>query len=135
MYDAVVIYDKDSRYHKFLSGKFEKFDNIKTVDWNSERAQDFLEAQFGWKPLNLIVLDNDKVYVGQNALDHLVERLGIPSVVSSLLKSRTAPFSTVASKAVDLRGEFDDISGEFPLKEGAKEYRNDFTSLTDIDIN
>lgn len=135
MYDALVIYDYNSQYQDKLSSSFEKIDNLKTLDWNSDEAQDFLEIQFGFKPKTLIVIDDKTVYTGKEATEHLTERQGVPSFLSKLAKSRAKPFSTIASKIIGVSEDNDNIHGEFPLDEEAKDIIDDIIGGTSIDIN
>lgn len=135
MYDIVVIYDSSSRYHSKLTDVFENIDDIKRIEWESEDSQEFLDAQFGWKPKTLLVVEGDEVYVGGNATDHLTSRQGIPSIIPDITKSKTQPFSTILEKAVDFTDDSDEISGIFPLKDEARDVIDDINSGTTIDIN
>jgi hypothetical protein len=133
MYDAVLIHDKESKYKSGIARAFNKADNIKVLDWNDEDVQTFLDKQFGWRPKSMMVIDEDKVYVGENATEHLVERIGVPKTVTKLAKSRAPPVSAVVSTLTG--DDSDDITGEFPLDEDAEDIVDEFINGTDIPIN
>lgn len=134
MYESVVIYNSSSKYQEKVTAGFKKIDDIKAINWNSDEAQSFLEDQFGWTPKTIVVIDEDTVYVGKNATEHLANRQGVPSILSEFTKSRAEPFSTIASKILDFTENNDDIHGKFPIKETAEESFNDIVTGTEIDI-
>lgn len=134
MYDALVIYNGDSKYQDKITGGFKKLDDIKAVQWSDETVQNFLEEQFGWTPKSLVVVDGDTVYIGKHATEHLTNRQGVPTMLSELTKSRAEPFSTVASKLLDFTEDTDEVHGEFPLQSEAEEYVDDLLGGTSIDI-
>lgn len=135
MYDALVIYDYSSKYQDKLSSSFERLDNINTIDWNSDTSKEFLEEQFGFEPKTMIVIDDDVVYVGDRATEHLAERQGVPPFLANLAKSRAEPFSTIASKIIGVTEDNDNVHGEFPLDEDAEQVVEDYLEGTSIDIN
>ena len=135
MYESLVVYDQNSTYQQKIANGFKKIDDIKTAEWSDEDVQSFLQNQFGWKPKNLIVVDNETVFVGKHATEHLTNRQGVPSIVAELTKSRAEPFSSIASKLLDFTDESDEIHGEFPLDETAKSSVEDLLGGTHIDIN
>lgn len=134
MYDALVIYNGDSKYQDKITGGFKKLDDIKAVKWEDEKVQEFLQEQFGWIPKSLVVVDDETVYIGKHATEHLTNRQGVPTMLSEFTKSRAEPFSTVASKLLNFTEETDEIHGEFPLQPDAEEYIDDLVGGTNISI-
>lgn len=133
MYDVLLIYDGKCTYCTGIAEAFKKADDVKAVDWNDERVQSFLDAQFGWEPFAMMVVSDNTVYVGENATEHLTERVGVPAPVTKFAKSQTGTVSTVVSKLARRR-DADDINGEFPLDEEAEEYVDDLIGGTDIEF-
>lgn len=134
MYDALVIYDGNSKYQDKIASGFKKLDDVKAVQWKNETVQDFLQEQFGWKPESLIIVDDDTVYIGKHATEHLTNRQGVPTMLSKFTKSRAEPFSTVASKLLNFTEDTDEIHGEFPIQPESKPYVDDLLSGTNIEI-
>jgi hypothetical protein len=134
MYDSVVIYNSNSKYQEKVTAGFKKIDDIKAIHWDSDVAQSFLENQFGWTPKTLVVIDEDTVYVGKYATEHLTNRQGVPSILSEFTKSRAEPFSTIASKVLNFTEDNDEIHGKFPIKNEAEDDVKNLLSGTNIEI-
>lgn len=138
MSNPLLVYDDQCTYCEGIASTFEKIDeDIQLVDWNDETVQEFLDAQFGWQPFVMMVINNGTVYVGEEAVKHLTSTVGVPKIAAEAVKSQTEPVSTIVSKLARRR-EPDNINGEFPLDEVAKEIISSFredTQMTEIPIN
>lgn len=135
MYDALVIYDSNSKYQDKITEMFNRLDDFKAVEWTDETVQLFLEDQFGWKPKALVVVDDSTVYIGKHATEHLTNRQGVPTILSQLTKSRAQPFAGIASRVLNFTEDTDEIHGEFPLNDEAENHLENLLSGTSIDIN
>lgn len=134
---TIVIYDSESSYSDKVAKVVDKVDNVKLVDYRNEEIQNFLEEQFRFKPNCLFVIDDDYIYVGDSATDQLMNRQGVPNIISGILRSRFDDVSTLLSFITDKSSE--DIHGKFPIREEAMVFidniENDSDDIVEIPIN
>lgn len=95
----------------------------KFIEWDSEKAQKFLEKQFDETIFSFVIIEDDIVFVGQDAIKRISEILGSPQIISKI-GYYTYP---IISKPVGLilhNREPSDINGRYKLRDEADEYIN-----------
>lgn len=135
--NTIVIYDGESTYSDNVAKLVDKIDDVNMFDYRNEDVQNLLEEQFRFKPNCLFVIEDDTMYVGDHATDHLMGRQGVPNIVSSILRSRFDDVSKLLSFVTE--DSDGDIHGEFPIREEAKyiidDMQDDSSDTVEIPIN
>lgn len=135
--NTIVIHDSKSTYSDNIAKLVDKIDDVNMFDYRDENVQNFLEKQFSFKPNCLFVIEDDRIYAGDHATDHLMSRQGVPNIVSGLLRSKFDDVSKLLSFVTE--DSDGDIHGEFPIREDAKEIiediQDDSSNTFEIPIN
>lgn len=122
MNQKIVIYD--SGRDQFCFDKIDKLSNkteYRFIEWNDDKVQKFLEKQFNESIFSFMIIENDIIFVGQDAIRKMGEILGSPQIISEL-GYYTYP---IISKPVGLilhNREPSEINGRYKLKDEAHEY-------------
>ena len=130
---TIVVYDNNSMYNDKIAKVADKIDDIKLVDYNNEEIQEFLEIQFGFKPNCLYVIDYEKLYISKKATNYLINRQGVPSIFSNMVRSKFDDVSNLLSYITD--DVSDDIHGEFPIRDEAQEFVSNSDVFNDNIVN
>lgn len=130
---TIVVYDNNSMYNDKIAKIASKVDDIKLVDYNNKEIQEFLDIQFGFKPNCLYVIDDGELYIGEKATNYLINRQGVPSIFSNIVRSKFDDVSNLFSYITD--DVSDDIHGVFPIREEAQEFISNSEIFNDNVVN
>lgn len=130
---TIVVYDNNSMYNDKIAKIASKVDDIKLVDYNNKEIQEFLDIQFGFKPNCLYVIDDGELYIGEKATNYLINRQGVPSIFSNIVRSKFDDVSNLFSYITD--DVSDDIHGVFPIREEAQEFISNSEMFNDNVVN
>lgn len=130
---TIVVYDNNSMYNDKIAKIASKVDDIKLVDYNNKEIQEFLDIQFGFKPNCLYVIDEGELYIGEKATNYLINRQGVPSIFSNIVRSKFDDVSNLFSYITD--DVSDDIHGVFPIREEAQEFISNSDIFNDSVVN
>jgi hypothetical protein len=101
--------------------------DVRPVAWGHAAVQSFLDAQFDDRPFAFLLIEDDHVYVGEDAVERLGQRGGLPDAASRVLKRAYPPFSAPIGRLVHGR-EPADLHGTFPLVEDARAHLDSLRS-------
>lgn len=93
--------------------------DLKLVPWQAPAVQSFLEAQFDERPFAFVLVDGDSVHVGEDAVERLSWRYGLPDSLATLLRGAYRPVAGPFGRVVHGR-EPADLHGTFPLTDEAR---------------
>jgi predicted DCC family thiol-disulfide oxidoreductase YuxK len=116
-FESVLIYDDECRYCSVAARALERVEDIGAISWYDERAQSFLEAQFGATPFAMVLVDAaaEQVYAGQSAAAELTRRAGMPELVGSLVRDNYETIARVVGAASGRNRDPDDVHERYDL--------------------
>lgn len=95
--------------------------DLKPVRWQADHVQAFLDAQFDDRPFAFILVEDDTVAVGEDAIGRLLQRRGVDDTLANLVTRAYPPFSAPFGRVVHGR-EPADLHGTFPLTDAARDH-------------
>jgi predicted DCC family thiol-disulfide oxidoreductase YuxK len=126
---GVLLFDGDCPFCSAAASALRRLEGVGAVAWSDERAQAFLEAQFGETPFALVFVDAGPdaahdagtVYVGRAAARELCERAGMPALIQDVVGDNYESVADAIRTVTGVEGDPDPYHGTYPLAEGARE--------------
>lgn len=125
MNHKIVIYD--SGRDQLCFDKIDKLSNkteYRFIEWNDDKIQKFLEKQFNESIFSFMIIDDDIILVGRDAIRKMGEILGSPQIISEI-GYYTYP---IISKPIGFllhNREPSEMNGRYKLKDEAHKYLKD----------
>ncbi|MFB6128097.1 MAG: hypothetical protein ABEJ79_12510 [Halolamina sp.] len=131
---SLLIYDGSVAPFRAVAERFAaRVEDLRVVEWDSERVQAFLQAQFDGRPFAFILVEGESVHVGGATISRLLRRRGAGEPTAelgrALYAATAAPFGRVVHGQ-----EPADIDGTFSLTEAAADRLAPLRTVTDVDV-
>ncbi|WP_276271929.1 DCC1-like thiol-disulfide oxidoreductase family protein [Haloarcula litorea] len=122
-FGSVLIYDGECPYCSVAARALRELDEVGAISWYDDRAQSFLDAQFGDTPFAMVLVDADegRVHAGRAAAEELAGRAGMPGIVGSLVRDNYERIATAVGLASGRGRDPDDYHETYPLSEGGRD--------------
>jgi predicted DCC family thiol-disulfide oxidoreductase YuxK len=136
-FESVLIYDGECPYCSVAARALERVEDIGAISWYDERAQAFLEAQFGATPFAMVLVDStdQRVYAGRSAAEELTRRAGMPELVGSLVRDNYDTIARVVGAASRRGRDPADVHDQYDLTaEGVERFEALAGNAVDRDI-
>lgn len=125
MNHKIVIYDSGREQIFFdIIDKLSDKTEYRFIEWNDDKIQKFLEVQFNESIFSFMIIEDDVILVGKNAIRKMSEILGSPKIVSDLSYYAYPVISKPMGLLLHNR-EPSDMSGRYKLREKAHKYLED----------
>lgn len=135
MADSVLVYDGSRQLFRTVARTVaDRVDGLTVVPWETAGVQRFLEAQFGSRPFAFILVDEDSVHVGEEAVGQVLRDRGVTPEVAALLERGYPAVAEPFGRLVHGQ-EPADLHGTFELAEKAREHAEVLRKRYDIPVD
>jgi len=116
---SLVVYDGSNPVFRAAADRLAaRADDVSAVPWAAPPVQAFLSAQFDDRPFALLAVDGDTVYVGDAAVEWLLERADATDPVVAAASCAYATGGAALGRVLHGR-TVADLDGRFELDEAA----------------
>jgi len=131
---SLLVYDDSRAAFTAAADLLAEATNLELVAWQDERVQSFLSAQFDERPFSFILIDEETVYVGADAIERLLERGDVADSLATLVKRVYPPLSAPFGRLVHGQ-EPADLHGSFPLTPEARAHLDSLRRTYSIPVD
>jgi len=122
MADSVLVYDGSRQVFRTVARAVaDRVDGVTVVPWENAAVQRFLEAQFGSRPFSFVLVDEESVHVGEEAIGQILRDRGVAPAVATLLERGYPAIAEPFGRLVHGQ-EPADLHGTFELTDEAREH-------------